>query len=245
MTLFLAPRRRFFRTGLVTVLMGLVWLCAPPRARADAVTYEEPWMDKILKEYMPFLFEKKEGPQPEDTLIAPFADPALQQEAQTKDPGKPVLPVNAVPLNLPHRTAREVARWIMIATAESLSFDTGTFDARQKKVATYFTPEAYQKYLTFLDTGFYREKLRSGSISLHNFVREEPFMINNGVVDGSYRWLFEVPVMLSYLPAGTSGYKDQDPTNEELVFRIEVMRSPGSGPEEILISNWSASAASK
>ena len=131
----------------------------------------------------------------------------------------------------------------MIAVAESLSFEIGAFDKRQQKVSGYFTPEAYKEYLAFLDSGFYREKLQSGSISLHNFVREEPFLLNNGAVEGRYRWLFEVPVMISYLPAGTTGYKDKNPTNEDLIFKIEVSRVPNAGTEEILISRWSASAA--
>lgn len=234
-----------FRLPLLLNVLCLFVVFAPLSAHADPVTHKEPWMDKYLKEYLPFLFEKKEGPQPEDTLIAPFADPALQKEAQARDPQAPALPVNAIPLNLPHRTTKEISRWLMIATAESFSFDVGTFEERQKKISGYFTPEAYQRYLAFLDTGFYREKLQNKTVSLHNFVREEPFLLNNGVVDGSYRWLMEVPVMLSYLPAGAVGYKDQDPTNEELVFRIEVMRSPGAGLDEILISNWTASAARK
>lgn len=232
-------------TRICLASLCLFTALAPTAAYADPVTYKEPWMDKYLKQYLSFLFEKKEGPQPEDTLIAPFADPALQKEAQAMDPSKPALPINAIPLNLPHRTAKEVSRWLVVAVAESLSFDVGTFETRQKKIATYFTPEAYQKYLTFLDTGFYREKLQNKTVSLHNFVREEPFLLNNGVVDGAYRWLMEVPVMLSYLPAGSATYKDQDPTNEELIFRVEIMRSPGAGPEEILISNWSASASKK
>lgn len=235
-----------FRTILFSALLtGAVFLFLTPRlAQADPIaTHETPWMDSILREYMPFLFKKEEGPKPEDTLVAPFADPEVIEESKNRAANQPVLPVNAVPLDLPHRTAKEVGRWLMVATAESLSFGVGTFDERQKKVAAYFTPEAYEKYISFLDTGSYREKLRSGSVSLHNFVREEPFLLNNGPVEGRYRWLFEVPVMLSYLPAGATGYKDEDPVNEALVFRIEVSRVPHAGVEEVLISNWSASAA--
>lgn len=236
----------FFGASLCVVFltgMALVFSFSHT-ARADAIaTHKEPWMDGILHEYMPFLFKKEEGPKPEETLVAPFADPEILEKSRNTSPDEATLPINAVPLHLPHRTAKEVGRWLMVATAESLSFESGAFSDRQKKIAAYFTPEAYQKYSEFLNSGAYRKTLREGGMSLHNFVREEPFLLNNGAVGAQYRWLFEVPVMLSYLPADSTGYKDKDPVNEELIFKIEVSRVPNAGTEEILISNWSATAA--
>ncbi len=183
----------------------------------------------------PTVFVEDHAPKPEETLIAPFAEPSNM----TKPGAKAALPVNAIPIDQPHRTADEIGAWLTTSVSTALSFDRANFVESQKKISLYFTPEGLASYRAFLEASGYRARITDAGESLGNFIQENPFLLNKGAVDGAYHWLFEVPVMISFLPSGQRDARTQTTRNEEILVNVDVVRVQETSGEAIRIYNWS------
>lgn len=183
----------------------------------------------------PAIFVEDKTPKPEDTLIAPFADDAgVMQNTNT------ALPVNDVPLDQPHRTADEVGAWVTTVVSSTLSFDAADFNESQKRIEDFFTPEGLASYRSFLDSAGYRARIVNEGDSMGNFIQEDPFLLNKGTAGGTYHWLFEVPVMVSFLPGGRKDVRTETTRNEEILINVDVVRVPGSVGEAVRIYSWGA-----
>lgn len=183
----------------------------------------------------PTVFVEDHSPKPEETLIAPFAEASNTAKQGTQA----ALPVNAVPIDQPHRTADEIGAWLTTSVSTALSFDPINFVESQKKISAYFTPEGLASYRAFLETSGYRAQVTGAKESLGNFIEEDPFLLNKGAVDGAYHWLFEVPVMVSFTPPGQKDTLVKTTRSEEILVNVDVVRVPEASGDAIRIYNWS------
>lgn len=186
------------------------------------------------------LFEEKpQEPDPEKTLQAPFAyDPARNVAHEG------VLPENAIPLDLSHRTPKEIGDWLMMAVSDSLSFEMPADGSKPLLKTEYFTASGFHQFEEFMDHTGIQRVLDSRKYNLRSFVRTAPLMLNQGAVQGHYRWLFEVPVMISYIETGDFKYggpakTGKDPINQQITLTLQVSRvKEGGGKDGILIEIW-------
>ncbi len=186
-----------------------------------------------LTKMFPFLEQRKKGPQPEDTLRAPFADPEIANETS------PELPVNAVPLDKPHRNDALIGEWVATIVTESLATNNREFEAHLRTVRPHFTTAGFENFRQFMMSEDIQELLKARNLEMHNFVKDRPFLLNSAALQGRYRWLFEIPVVLTFLPPDVHDYKRQKPLNKEYTFHIQVGRA-GEGHQDIdiLIERW-------
>jgi hypothetical protein len=89
---------------------------------------------------------------------------------------------------------------------------------------------------------FYRKNgltkvLESKKYYIRSFVQETPLLLNEGTVEGRYRWLYEVPVMISYMDRNMHGYKDVQPVSQTITLKIQVGRAADQS-KDILIESW-------
>ncbi len=162
----------------------------------------------LLEFFFPSLREK--GPDPMDTLQAPFAlDPKAKPPAERPDPRNAKLPENHIAMSLPHRSSREIGSWLVSVLSESMTYDKGNYDASFNEIQKYFTPEGKAQYIKFLEDNSMMQVLKSGKYTMRAIVQETPLLLNEGALNGTYKWLFEVPVMVSYLEVGAGDYKEK------------------------------------
>lgn len=135
---------------------------------------------------------------PEDTLIvaadgtayAPFADPL----DHTDTPGH-----NTTPLDKANRSYKDLENWISILVSEALSFDAVDYYATLAWMrVNYFSKDAYEAYQKTLDTYGIAQYLSTTGMSTSVLIEETPVLLNDGPVAGRYRWLYEVPVTITY-----------------------------------------------
>ncbi|MCD8562945.1 MAG: DotI/IcmL family type IV secretion protein [Alphaproteobacteria bacterium] len=183
--------------------------------------------------------EKQQEPDPSQTLQAPFAyDPARTVETDE------ALPENSIPLNLSHRSPKEIGDWLMTAVSDSLSFEIPADGSKPLLKTEYFTASGFHQFEEFLKQTGIQKVLDSRKYNLRSFVRNTPLLLNQGSVQGHYRWLFEVPVMVSYIETGDFKYGGvdktrKDPINQELTLTLQVSRvKEGGGKDGVLIEIW-------
>lgn len=137
-----------------------------------------------------------------------------------------------VPLHRPHRTERELAVWISNKAAEIMTVEYKQAANHPKKIRPLFSKSGFTQYGNYLKSTNLIPVLQQNRLTMSSIVTGTPFLINEGLMDGSYHWLFEVPVLLSYIDssitdnAGT-GYNSARklPAGEKIKIRIQIGRS--------------------
>jgi hypothetical protein len=190
----------------------------------------------VLEFFFPML--KNTEPDPSRTLTAPFAEPqAPGQEKVEKG-----LPENAVPLDYPHRPSAQIGEWVTSAVSEALTFEQDNYQETLTTISKHFDATGKQQYTQFLADNNIIKVLDSKRYYVRGFVREIPLLLNEGAVDNRYHWLYEVPVMVSYMDRNMNGYKNAEPVNQQISLTIQVGRVPGQQTQQdmdIVIERWS------
>lgn len=202
--------RRYF-----LVLLALCSFAAPLPAQAG-------WLEFFFPTLAPKPYD------PTQTMRAEFAPPPQGDAAADANtaPAKVTLPEDHIPLDRAHKDNDELGQWLMMALAESLTFSQGDINAVLTKTRFYFDDAGYAQYTAFLRESAIQQSLQSGRYTVHAFAQEKPLMLNQGAVDGRYRWLLEIPVMVSFIERGAKDYKKIKPVNKNFIFLVQIGRLP-------------------
>ncbi len=209
-----------------------------------AVTAAPPAQAGWLEFFFPSLRKKEYDPT--YTMQAPFAVDEETRNKQVADPNasrppppKHVMPENNTPLNQPHRDNQEISEWLTNVLSDAMTFDKPDYNALIKIDEQYFTEGGKGQYKQFLASTSMLKILDSGKYDVRSFVQGQPLLLNEGAVNGSYRWLYEVPMMMSYVERGAKSYKNLEPVNQQVILTVQVGRVPGVMEGiAILIERW-------
>ena len=188
-----------------------------------------------------FLFPslRDEGYNPSETLQAPFAEP----EQATGEEAKLSQPEDAIPLDQPHRASADISEWTVNTVSDLMMFEHVDYKKKLEETKRYFDQGGRGQYDAFLNDTKIIKVLESGKYEVRSYVSDAPLLLNEGAVSGSYRWLYEVPVMVSYLPRGSSTYKNLEPVNQSIVIRLQVGRSADAETDlRLQVERWSGKA---
>jgi hypothetical protein len=216
-------------TILSLVIASFFVVLAPVPASAKV----SPWVTF----FFPSL--KDDSDDPSKTLTAPFAD----KPAAAQLPAPPVtnvrLPENKIPLDTPHRNDKQMGDWVETAVSEALTFDKPNSQDSLNNNLKYFDEGGKQQYMAFLQDNSVLNVLQSGKFNIRGFAEEKPNLLNEGAVDGRYRWLFEVPIMVTYMDRNMKGYKDAQPVNQMMSVQVQVGRTADvTSGKDVVIEHW-------
>ncbi|MCB1782926.1 MAG: DotI/IcmL family type IV secretion protein [Alphaproteobacteria bacterium] len=224
---------KFKRLCLVLSLFCVGSIALPSEARAGS------WLEFF------FPSMQKRGPDPAETLKAPFADP----DAVIDDTVADETPENSLPLDMSHRSDAIIAAWAQQNVSELLSYNADTYQKEYKRKSLLLDKHGNSEYVKFLQSKNILKTLGTGKYDVRCFVEDVPLLMNEGPVTGRYRWLFQVKVMLSYVPKGITDYKvtkEDDSITQEMVVNLQVGRVAGVKNEHgILIESWDGKVVRK
>ena len=166
---------KFFRIFCVCALIATLQI----NTISPAFAQPKPTMWETFQ-YMMGWKEREIGPQ--NTLVAPFA---AKDVKPFKTREEVALPVNAVPLHVPHRSNREISSWLSQAVMSSLELDKEKIKNINAELDPYFTTDAREQFKEFgqksnvFSTVFYGEgrQLISYGKSTPVLIRAEPSRI--------------------------------------------------------------------
>lgn len=143
-----------------------------------------------------------------------------------------------VTMEEPHRTRREMQAWIVEAVSELLNFDRQSKSGLLNQVRSSFTDVGFSQYQEWLQTNAMAVRVESGEFRLSAIVDETPVQLNAGAVAGAYRWLYDVPVVISLQPVDI--YADQPVETIHATVRMQLARTENSdAPNLLVIESWS------
>jgi hypothetical protein len=182
--------------------------------------------DSWLEFFFPSL--KKEKPDPSLTGMAEFADENQVITAPTVEEG---LPENSTPLHIRHRPSADIAKWVENILPDLMSYEADRYKEQYKTKVLLFNPTAKAAYLKFLKESNFIKTLETGRYDINAFVEEIPMIMNEGDVEGRYRWLYKTRVMVTYVSKGATDYKlvkDGETVTQTMHVTVQVGRAKPS-----------------
>lgn len=222
----------------VVLLAIVAVLATAPVAPAHA---EIPGVRTVKTFFSDFfsVFARKNEDDPALTGLAPFADPGARPTTPLESANS--LPINKASLDKPHRSGRDLEEWVAKVLSEILSFDSVNYDSYvQQILPRAFAPSGLGEFQNWVNSTGIITALNANGMQLNGFVTETPFLLNEGSVNGRYRWLYEVSLMLSFVPRGTTSYtSDLAVDTRKLIITVQLGRSTSSTTEhQVLIETW-------
>lgn len=147
----------------------------------------------------------------------------------------------SLPLEKPHRTNKELQMWLNMVVSEALSFDKENFTSVTKNTRSYFTSSGFRQYLDYLKSAGIINSIKTNNYQMSVYVEEAPLLQNSVAIEGVYRWLYQMPVTLSFLTRGTSNltYGNKEMVNRQLTLNVQVRRvKRADDPNAIEIESW-------
>lgn len=216
--------RKFY----VCLVIFLSFTIYPPQAQAGL-------MDLL------FPSTKKKDPNPAETLRAPFADEdAVIEEMDATGSTK-----NAMPLDQRHRTNGVMTLWIQQTVPTLLTYKTDGYNNEYKEKVALFSAGGLKEYNKFLQDLNYITTLKTGRYDITGVLQNYPVVINEGSVDGRYRWLYQMDVMITYMEVGTDPYaKDPERRGQSITRNYTLTTQIGRSREAandhgIFVETWS------
>lgn len=172
---------------------------------------------------------------PPPDMQAPFKD----SSAAAVFPGSPETDKN--PLSVQNYSSREVSQRLTEIVAETLSFDKSNFIYNSGAMQKYFTPGGYKQYTDFISTAALQNTLTAQDLQSGAYAEQNPLELSSGVYNGVYKWLFEVPVTISFIPRDAETYRENatQAVNRRVLLHAQFTRvKDAADPNAIRLEIW-------
>lgn len=219
------------RFSLLSLVILSVVFAAPQPAYAKKSFFEA---------MFGWLTPEADEPDPGETLKAPFSYETPKADNIVDD--VTAKSTNVVPLKHAHTTGAEIGKWLVTAVSDAMSYNVGDEPDISETNGKYFAQSGLAQYRDFLTKNNIQKVIESGRFNVRSFVKEDPLLLNSGSANDRFRWLYEVPIMVSYMDSKEFDYKKSDPVNQHIVLTIQVGRFANSGDDDntfdVLIETW-------
>lgn len=157
--------------------------------------------------------------RPEDRFFATTADGRL---------------IRMVPLNEPNMNDAALISWAARASSDIMTFGFHDYQRRLQESSTYFTRRGWQSFTEALERSRVMEGVQKTQQVVTAAPKSAPVIVQQGLVDGIYRWIIELPLIVTY-QSGTA--TQSDTVNVQLVVvRVSTLDSPSG----VGIQQWVA-----
>lgn len=171
--------------------------------------------------------------------IAPFSE-TLSLSPTTQS----LAEVHSLPLHKPHRTNKELQGWINTVVSESLFFDSDNYKEVQDVLKKYYTTSGFKQYQDYVASAEILKSLRQNNYRISVFVEAQPLLLNGQEMKNIYRWLYQLPITISYLPRNSNSLlrNAKDMVNRKLTLTLQLRRARlPDDPDAIQIESWTVS----
>ncbi len=149
------------------------------------------------------------------------------------------IPEGTQPLDQSHRPSNEISEWVADAVVESLNFNEAAYKDDFAGSVKYFTDAGRAQYETFLREKKIYDVLRSGRFYVRSYVEDTPLLLNEGAVNGVYRWLYRVPVVATYMDREMESYEEAEPVSHRFTLDVQVGRTHANrAVDGLIVETW-------
>ncbi len=122
-----------------------------------------------------------------------------------------------VPLSEPNLSTPALMSWVTQAATEVMTFGFSDYRRRLQEASRNFTRRGWESFTRALQQSRIIEVVEANDQVLTSAPRGAPVLVQEGVAAGRYRWIIELPMILTY-QAGSAR------RNERLMVTLVVVR---------------------
>lgn len=139
-----------------------------------------------------------------------------------------------VPLNQPNLSTPALLSWVAQSTSETMSFSFSNYRRNLQESSRHFTRAGWESFSTALQQARIIESIETNLQEVTAVPRGAPVLKSEGVAGGQYRWVVQIPLLLTYV----SGSKSR---TENWIVTLVVVRVPRlESPNGVGIAQWIA-----
>ena len=153
-----------------------------------------------------------------------------------------------VTLDKPHVTDGELKNWISMAVSESLTFSKDNFSKVLGNIETYYTQDGFKAFEDYIISSGIAKSIRSGDFDMGVYIEDPPLFLNDSLIDGKHKWLYQMPLAISFFPKNRANLaKDADKfVNRQVTLTLQITRAEvDEDPSALQIETWKVSARRK
>lgn len=142
--------------------------------------------------------------------------------------------VEMVPLNRPNLSQAALLSWVAQAATEVMTFGFHDYQRRLQKASRHFTSRGWESFTAALQSSRILETVQAKQQVVTATPRSAPVLIQEGLMQGTYKWVIELPLSVTY-QAGIATRTDS------LLVTLYVERVPTlENPQGVGIDQWVA-----
>lgn len=139
-----------------------------------------------------------------------------------------------VPMNVPNMGTSALLSWAAQSATEVMTFGFHDYQRRMQQSSRHFTSYGWESFTSALQKSRIIESVEALQQVVTAQPRSAPILIQEGVFNGKYRWVVDLPLTVTY-QAGSSSRTDL------LTIRMVIDRVPSlENPNGVGIEQWIA-----
>lgn len=143
-----------------------------------------------------------------------------------------VIPMTA--LNQPNLSNPALLSWVAQASTEVMTFGFNDYRRRLQEASRNFTDRGWESFTSALQNARIIESIEANSQVITAAPRGAPVIQREGVVNGQYQWIVQIPMILTY----QSGSRTR---SDNWMVTLVVVRVPRlESPNGVGIAQWLA-----
>lgn len=144
------------------------------------------------------------------------------------------------PLSEPNVTPSSLIKWVTQAVTSSYTIDFYQYQDNIDGLKQYFTIDGYQNYLNSLTSSGSLSKIIKENLVMSAVATNTAVIMQQGMLNGVYFWKIQMPLLLNYQGASTTGIQKTIAVNV-LVTRVPTDLAPkGIGIAQIVDEEYHA-----
>lgn len=164
--------------------------------------------------------------QPSATPAAPAATPALRKPLPEWLEYRGLEnQVAKDSLDRPHMDATAVKHWTSSKVAEAMSFRGDKVAEHRDSAKALFNEYGWDDFNTYLKRSGLENTVVQKKYAVSGIVDAEPGIFSEGILDGTYHWYLELPLMISFYPIGKDGNIVTEPAaTGQFIAQVQIGR---------------------
>lgn len=152
--------------------------------------------------------------------------------------------VPLAPLDQPYITQPILIQWVSNVLPETFTLDFVNYEARMRHAAEYFTSDGWKQFQKAIEFYAGQNALTKAKLFVNASAAGAPFILNQGMIHGTYGWWIQMPLNLIYsssVPGETRSL-----TVQALVVRVSTLNDlKGVKIDNIIVKEGSQSAGNE
>lgn len=149
---------------------------------------------------------------------------------------------NMVPLDRKHVTNGEIQEFVMLRLSEILNIEAGLVDGLiNDRARLPFSGDGFNHFGNFLVTSNLYKSNKDEYKNISTVFLSQPDVVNEGSVDGAYKWLIDVPVLISLYDGNIDTARGNElqrrallksmfDNKQKYLFSLQITRIPQTTP---------------